>query len=122
MAYWISHRVNVLFRYGPGVGISSAAKSAFDQSGLRWRALAALNGESDQTLSDDTVEAVLIDGIDRVPKKIRRAVLDMLRERPSRKIVWATVTVLDEDDFDLEMTDTEKVEDFDILVDVPCSP
>jgi len=29
LAYWISNRINVLFRCGPGVGIASEASAAF---------------------------------------------------------------------------------------------
>ena len=117
LAYWISHRINVLFRCGPGVRIVQEVSGSFGKTGLQWRALAAFSKEFEQTLSDDTVEAVLIDGLDRVSKKLRRAVLDMAGERSGARLVWATVTVLDEDDFDLE-PGAVKVEGFDVVVDI----
>ncbi len=122
LAYWIGHRTNVLFRCGPGVGIASDVTTAFDNSGLRWRALSAFDGEIEQVLSNEWVEAVVINGIDRVPKKVRRAILHTLGERPSQKIVWATVTVFDEDDFDLEAMDRLNVDGFDVVVEAPCEP
>lgn len=119
LAYWISHRINVLFRCGPGVGIASEASAAFAKAGLCWRTLAAYHVEFEQILSDDSVEAILIVGIDLAPKKFRRAVQQMLGVQSSPKMIWATVTVLDEDDFDTETANMVKVESFSIVVDVP---
>lgn len=119
LVYWISHRINVLFRCGFGVGIASEVKSAFDNSGLRWRAMSASSGTFEQILGDASVGAVWIDGLDRAPKKFQKVVLDSLGERPTAKMVWATVTLLDEDDFDLESADPLHAENFDIVVDVP---
>ena len=119
LAYWISNRINVLFRCGPGVGFASEASAAFAKAGLHWRTLAAYHVEVEQILSDDSVEAILIVGIDLTPKMFRRAVQQMLGVPPSPKIIWATVTVLDEDDFDTETDNVVKVEGFNVVVDVP---
>lgn len=121
LAYWINHRINVLFRCGPAVCIVPEVSVAFGNAGLQWRTMSAFSKEFEQILSDDTVEAVLIDGLDRVSKKLRRAVLDIAGERSGARLVWATVTVLDEDDFDLE-PGTVKVEGFDVVVDVRMQP
>lgn len=119
LAYWISYRINVLFRCGPGVGIASKVTAAFEKSQLRWRTLSAFHVEFEQILSDSSVEAILIVGIDLAPKRFRRAVQQNLGVRRSRKMVWATVTVLDEDDFDTETDNVVKVEGFNVVVDVP---
>lgn len=119
LAYWISNRTNVLFRLGPGVGIASEASAAFAKAGLRWRTLSAYQVEFEQILSDVSVDAVLIVGIDLAPKKFRRVVQQMFGVPPSRKLVWATVTVLDDDDFDTEADNVVKVEGFNVVVDVP---
>ena len=118
LAYWINHRINVLFRCGPGVGIASEASAGFAKAGLRWRTLSAYHVDFEQILSDDSVEAILIVGIDLAPKKFRRAVQEMLGVTPSPKMIWATVTVLDEDDFDTESYNLVKVEGFNVVVDV----
>ncbi len=97
------------------------ASAAFAKAGLRWRTLAAYHVEFEQILSDDSVEAILIVGIDLTPKKFRRAVQQMLEVPLSRKLVWATVTVLDQDDFDTETDNVVKVEGFPVVVDVPKS-
>jgi hypothetical protein len=119
LAYWISHRINVLFRCGPGVCIDPEVSAAFGKTGLQWRALSAYHVDFEQILSDDSVEAILIVGIDLAPKKFRRAVQQMFGVPPNRKMVWATVTVLDEDDFDTETDNVVKVEGFNVVVDVP---
>lgn len=93
--------------------------AAFAKSGFQWRCLSAYSVELEQILSDDSVEAILVIGIDLAPKKIRRVVQQMLGLPPSRKMVWATVTVLDEDDFDTETDNVPKVEGFNVVVDVP---
>lgn len=119
LAYWISQRINVLFRCGPGVGIASKVTAAFEQSQLRWQTLSPYHVEFEQMLSDDSVEAILVVGIDLAPKKFRRAVQQILGVPPSRKMVWATVTVMDEDDFDMVTANVPKVEGFAIVVNVP---
>lgn len=119
LAYWISHRTNVLFRCGPGVRITPEVTAAFSKAGLRWRTLSAYHVEFEQILSDDSVEAILIVGIDLAPKKFRRAVQQVLGVPPSPKLVWATVAVLNEDDFDTESDNVVKVEGFNVVVDVP---
>ncbi len=93
--------------------------AAFAKAGLRWRTLSAYHVEFEQILSDDSVEAILIVGIDMAPKRFRRAVHQMLGVPPSPKMIWATVTILDEDDFDTETANLVKVEGFAIVVSVP---
>jgi hypothetical protein len=117
LAYWISSRTNVLFRCGTGVRIGPEVSAAFGNAGLQWRAPHVVNGEFEQILSDDTIKAIWIDGLDRVSKKLWRAVLDLA----GAKMIWGTVTVLDEDDFDLE-SGAVKVEGFDVVVDMPMKP
>lgn len=119
LAYWISHRTNVLFRCGPGVRMTPEVTAAFAKNGLRWRTLSAYHVEFEQILCDDSVEAILIVGIDLAPKRFRRAVQQMLGVPSSPKMIWATVTILDEDDFDTESDNVVKVEGFNIVVDVP---
>jgi hypothetical protein len=119
LAYWVSQRINVLFRCGPGVGIASEVTAAFAKSGLQWRCLSAYSVEFEQMLSDDSVEAILVIGLDLAPKEIRRAVQQILGVPSSRKMVWATVSVLDKDDFDTETVNLPKVEGFNVVVNVP---
>lgn len=119
LAYWISHRTNVLFRCGPGVRITPEVTAAFSKAGLRWRTLSAYHVEFEQILSDDSVEAILIVGFDLAPKRFRRAVQQVLGVPPSPKLIWATVAIVDEDDFDTESDNVVKVEGFNVVVDVP---
>lgn len=120
-AWWISRRSNVLFRCGQGVGVASQVKSALDKSGFRWLPFSAQSSDVNPAIADDSVEALFIVGLDRASKRVRHSVLSMLGERPSRKMVWVTVTV-SEDDFDLETADPLHAEGFDIVVDVLTQP
>ncbi len=43
----------------------------------------------------------------------------MMNSPGGPKMIWATVTILDEDDFDTESDNVVKVEGFNIVVDVP---
>ena len=121
MAWWISRRLNLLFRCGPGVGVAAEVSAAFHKSELRWVEISARSGEVDQAIADASVEALFIVGLDRAPKKVRQSVQAMFRERPNRKVVWASVTVSG-DDFDSETANSLHAEDFDIVVDVPTQP
>lgn len=115
--WWATNRKSVLFRCGPKVCVKSVVKAVFDQSGLRWLPFTARSGEVDPAIADDSVEALFIVGLDRAPRKVRQFVSNLIGERPKSRIVWATVTV-SEDDFDLDMADPTTTDGFDIVVDV----
>jgi hypothetical protein len=116
MAWWISRRLNLLFRCGPGVSVAAEVRSAFHKSGLRWLEISASCVRDKGEFAAHSEEALVIDGLDRVPKRLRPAVLDTL----SVRMIWASVSVA-EDDFDIA-ADPLHAEDFDVVVDVPCRP
>ena len=122
MAWWISRRLNVLFRCGPGVCVTSNVMAAFDQSGLRWRAVVAGTATVQQVLGDASVEVLFVAGLDRAPRSVRRIVMDLLMGRtsglPDLKMVWASVSVMDKFDLDPESADPAHADSFDVVVDV----
>lgn len=122
MAWWISRRLNVLFRCSPGVGIGYSVMSAFEQSGLRWRSVVSGTATVQQVLGDASVEVLFVAGLDRAPRSVRRIVMNLLMDRtsgiPDLKMVWASVSVTDEFDLDPESADPAHADSFDVVVDV----
>ncbi len=98
-------------------------KTAFDHAGLKWHYASLGTANFEQILADGSVEAIFFDDIDRMPKRLRIDVLDLLRSKredfPNLKVIWAAVSLTDdEDNFDLEVSDPAQAEYFDITVDV----
>ncbi|MCY3005052.1 MAG: hypothetical protein NTV29_03630 [Planctomycetota bacterium] len=125
LAWWIDHRLNVLFRGRSRDEIASIVKAALDHAGLKWHA-SPPTVSVEQILADGSIEAIFFDDIDRMPKRIRDDVLDLLRSKredfPNLKVIWAAVSLTDdEDEFDLETSDPAHAEHFDITVDVRSS-
>lgn len=122
MSWWISRRLNVLFRCGPGVCVTSNVMAAFEQSGLRWRAVVSGTATVQQVLGDASVEVLFVAGLDRAPRSVRRIVMNLLTDRtsgfPDLKLVWASVSVVDEFDLDPESADPAQADCFDLVVDV----
>lgn len=120
LAYWIDHRLNILFRGRHGVGKTAFVQEAFERAGLRWRRFAAQRFKLDEVFEDASVEALFFDDLDRTPRKVGSVVMDLVRNGSERlrelKVVWAAVNVA-EDDFD--ELEQEPVEPFDVTVDVP---
>ena len=126
LAWWIDHRLNVLFRRRSRAETASMVKAAFDHAGLKWHYASLGTANFEQILADGSVEAIFFDDIDRMPKRLRSDVLDLLRSKredfPNLKIIWAAVSLTDDwDEFDLETSDPAHAEHFDITVDVRSS-
>ena len=107
LAWWIDHRLNVLFRRRSRAETVSMVKAAFDHAGLKWHSASPGTVCVEQILADGSVEAIFFDDIDRMPKRLRNHVLELLRSKregcPNLKVIWAAVsTTDDEDEFDLE--------------------
>ena len=120
LTYWITNRLNVLFRGQHGVGKTAIVQEAFERAGLRWRLFTSERFKLDQIFEDASVEALLFDDLERLPKKLRGTVMDLVRDGSEKlsvlKVVWAAVSVAEEDFDEFEQ---ESVEPFDVTVDVP---
>lgn len=126
LAWWIDHRLNVLFRRRSRAETASMVKAAFDHAGLKWHYASPGTVYVEQILADGTVEAIFFDDIDRMPKRLRSDVFELLRSKredyPNLKVIWAAVSMTDdEDEFDLETSDPAQAEHFDITVNVRSS-
>ena len=123
LSYWIDHRINVLFRGRHGVGKTAIVQQAFESAGLQWRRFSAQRFKLDEVFEDVSVEALFFDDLERLPKKVRGTVMDLVRDGserlPSLKIVWGAVAVAEDD---VDEFDLESVEPFDVTVDVPVRP
>ena len=101
-------------------------KAAFDHAGLKWHNYSTRTTGVKQILADGSVEAIFIDDIDRMPKRLRSDVLELLRSKredyPNLKVIWAAVSMTDdEDNFDQEVSDPAQANHFDIIVDIRSS-
>lgn len=123
-AWWIEHRVNIMFRRRDRDETVKMLKTVFDHSGLKWRHIVARGANADQVFADDSIEAFFFDDLDRTPKKLRKVVLDLLtrkdRRLPNLKLIWVAVNVSeDEEGLDLEHLDPAQAEGFDVVVNMP---
>lgn len=120
LAYWIDHRLNVLFRGQHGVGKTAIVQEAFERAGLRWRRFSSSRLKLEEIFEDAAVEALFIDDLERLPRKLSSIGLDLVRNGsealPGLKIVWAALSVAEDDCDELEV---ESVEPFDVTVEVP---
>lgn len=120
LSYWITHRLSILFRGRHGVGTTAIVQKAFERAGLRWRRFLSPQFKLDEVFEDATVEAIFFDDLERLPKKLRSAFMDLVRDRSERlpllKIVWGAMSVADDDFDELEV---ESVEPFNVTVEVP---
>jgi hypothetical protein len=126
LAWWIDNRLNVLFRRRSRAETASMVKVAFDHAGLKWLFASTPSASIEQILAGGSVDAIFFDDIDRMPKRLRNDVLDLLRSKredfPNLKVIWAAVSLTDDgDEFDLETSDPAHAEYFDITVDVRSS-
>ena len=123
LSWWIDHRLNILFRGRHGVGKTEIVRQAFERAGLRWRRFSSQRLTLEQIFEDASVDALFFDDLERMFRKLRSVVLDLVgngSERlPELKVVWAAVSVV-EDDFD--ELETESVEPFDMTVEIPFKP
>lgn len=126
LAWWIDHRLNVLFRRRSRAETASMVKAAFDHAGLKWHYASLGTANFEQILADGSVEAIFFDDIDRMPKRLRSDVLKLLRAKredyPNLKVIWAAVYMTDDEgEFDLKTSDPAQAEHFDITLDVRSS-
>ncbi len=63
LAWWIDHRLNVLFRRRNRVETASMVKAAFDHAGLKWHNYSTRTTGVKQIFADGSIEAIFIDAI-----------------------------------------------------------
>lgn len=153
--FYISQEVNVLFRGKHGVGKTAMVKEAFEKAGLDWRYYSAATmdpwvdfigipkEQTDEAGNSHIglvlpkglheVEALFMDELNRAPKKVRNAVMELIQFRsingtpfPNLKFIWAAINPDDEEaadtSYDVEALDPAQKDRFEVIVDIPYMP
>ena len=127
---WIENEWNVLFQGKHGVGKTATVMAAFNRHDLNWKYFSAATmdpwvdfiGIPKEKMDEDTgeshitlvqpkglreVEALFLDELNRAPKKVRNAVMELIQFRsingipfPNLKFIWAAINPDDEEDAD----------------------
>jgi len=79
LAYWIDHRLSILFRGRHGVGKTEIVEEAFERAGLRWRRFSSARLKLEVIFEDASVEALFFDDLERLLRKFCGGVMDLLR-------------------------------------------
>lgn len=152
---WIENNFNVLFRGKHGVGKTATVIGAFERHNLNWKYFSAATMDpwvdfigipKEKVEADGTshialvqpkglqeVEALFLDELNRAPKKVRNAVMELIQFRsingiqfPNLKMIWAAVNPDDDEDadtrYDVEALDPAQKDRFHIIVDIPYKP
>lgn len=152
--FLVSNNMNVLFVGKHGVGKTAIVKETFENRGLKYkyfsaatmdpwtdfigvpRAIKDENGNDilDMVLprdfADGSVEALFFDELNRSPKKIRNAVMELIqfksingRKFPNLKVVWAAINpVTDDEEYDVERLDPALQDRFHVTIEIPYLP
>lgn len=128
LAHAVENKMNILLKGAHGVGKTAMVKAAFDAAGLKWKYYSAatmdpwvdfigvpkekvdehgnayLDLVRPRDLAADDVEAIFFDELNRAPKKVRNAVMELIQFKSingkkfnNLKIVWAAINPDDED-------------------------
>lgn len=155
--FWVENKYNVLFRGKHGVGKTHLITQTFDRHGLRWLYFSAATmdpwvdfigvpkekQEGDLTYLDlirpkafqtDSVDAIFFDELNRAPKKVRNAVMELMQFKSingkkfnNLKMIWAAINPESDDEndsaqYDVEAMDPAQIDRFHIIYDVPFRP
>lgn len=150
----LDNNLNVLFIGKHGCGKTSIVKNTFEKAGLNWRYFSAstmdpwvdfigvpksvTRKDGTQVLelikpaefADDKVEALFFDELNRSPKKIRNAIMELIQFKsingksfPNLKVVWAAINPDDdESEYDVEKMDEAQLDRFHFHIKVPYKP
>ena len=80
IADWNDHRLNMSFQGQHGVRKTAIVQETFERAGLRWRRFSSSRGKQPETFEDASVEAIFFNDRERLPKMLRSAVMDLVRE------------------------------------------
>jgi hypothetical protein len=151
--FYLSKNKNVLFGGDHGVGKTASVHSAFQRNNLKslYFAGATLDAHIDvvgipkvfekgdlkyieliqrEYFADGSLEAIFIDELNRAPKKVRNATMELIQFKsingkrlPNLKVVWAAINE-NEDVYDVEPLDPALRDRFHIEIPVPykCCP
>lgn len=146
---WIKHNYNVLFEGEHGTGKSATVLSAFKRNNLNYLYFSAatmdpwvdfigvpreVKDENEvpylelirpRNLRDDTIDAIFFDELNRAPKKVRNAVMELIqfksingRQFKRLRFIWAAINP-DSGEYDTEGLDPAQRDRFQIQVKMP---
>lgn len=150
---FLAHNMNVLFEGRHGVGKSAMVRACFEKNGLKWQYFSAAtmdpwvdfvgvpkavkNEQGKEVLdfvlpplfADDSIEALFFDEINRAPKKVRNAVMELIqfksingRKFKNLKVVWAAINPIEDVDgaeYDVERLDPAFIDRFHAHITLP---
>lgn len=145
--FYLTNQKNVLLIGPQGVGKTALIQKSFDDAGLKWKYFSAptldpwvnfigVPKEVDNKLEfilpkdfeDDAVEAIYMDELNRAPKQIRNAVMELIqfksingRKFNNLKVIWASINPED-DSYDTERLDPALKSRFHAKIEVPNTP
>lgn len=151
LAHAVQNKLNVLLVGKHGVGKTALVKQCFEEAGLKWKYYSAstmdpwvdfIGVPKEKTDNDgnvyldlvrpkelvcDEVEAMFFDELNRSPKKIRNAIMELIQFKTingkrfnNLKIIWAAINPDDEaNTYDVEKLDPAQMDRFQIKIDVP---
>jgi hypothetical protein len=155
LLFWIDNGYNVIFKGKHGVGKTSIVLDAFQTKQLRYRYFSAStmdpwvdfigvpkehtdeNGKSfldlvrPKEFAEDEVEALFFDEMNRAPKKIRNAIMELIQFKSingkkfnNLKIVWAAINPDDDEDekYDVDELDPAQLDRFHAIIEIPYRP
>lgn len=145
-----SNNINVMLMGLHGVGKTEIIKSVFEANGLKWRYFSSstmdpwtdLIGiprertEGDLTylelvrprdFAEDTVEAIFFDELNRAPKKVLNAVMELIQFKSingkkfeNLKMIWAAINPDDDEaSYHVEELDPAQLDRFQIQIQMP---
>jgi len=152
--FYIQNNMNVLFIGRHGVGKTCCVKERFEANGLKWLYFSAAtmdpwvdfigvprvvtrDGVEHLDLirpllfAKDEIEAIFMDELNRSPKKVRNAVLELLQFKSinghafkNLKIIWAAINPEDDEEefYDVEKLDPAQKDRFHVQIEVPYAP
>ena len=153
--FWIKNNFNVLFVGKHGVGKTSIVVEAFNRNKLKWKYYSAATmdpwvdfigvpreqkDQNNQSYLDlvrpiewtnDSIEALFFDELNRSAKKIRNAVMELIQFKSingkkfnNLKIIWAAINPDDDEEteYDVEKLDPAQQDRFHIYIEIPYKP
>lgn len=151
----IENGLNVLLIGKHGVGKTAIIKQCFTNHNLKWRYFSAstmdpwvdfigvpkeMTDERGQRVLElvrpavfahDEVEALFFDELNRAPKKVRNAVMELIqfrsingKEFKNLKVIWGAINPDDDEQaqYDVEKLDPAQLDRFEIQIDVAYKP
>lgn len=146
---WLNNNLNVLFIGEHGVGKTSIVTDTFVRNNLKWISFSAATMDPwvdfvgiPKIVKDENgkeflelvrpkdfldVEAIFMDELNRSPKKVRNAVMELIQKKsingkvfPKLRVVWGAINPEDEDKtYDIEKMDPAQIDRFHVHCEIP---